>query len=196
MTVEQLTEFLTDYLAEAGALEAAYCHAAYRLGADWERDPFCPERWLALNHRLSALKPARESRAASAILGRRLLQLVAGLDPNPVVVQAVEIAAQRHVELHHCAAFGLMGSALGIAGESVVLAYLQQSITGLVSACQRLLPLGQQRAGLLLWDLKPALIAAAEHGCRCEPADAVCFTPFLDLGGMRHPALSTRLFIS
>jgi urease accessory protein len=197
LTVERLEQFLTDYLAEAGALEAAFCRAAYPIGARWITDSVaCAEMWVALNRRLSALKPARESRSASATLGRRLLQLVAGFDAGPVPPLALQTAREQGAECHHCAAFGLMGGVLGFAPESAVAAYLQQSLTGLISAYQRLLPLGQQRAGRLLWDLQPALLAAAEGNEEIELAETCCFTPLLDLGGMRHPALTTRLFIS
>jgi urease accessory protein len=212
LTVERLEAFLTDYLAEAGAQEAAFCRAAHGIGERWSIEPSaCGESWVILNRRLSALKPARESRAASATLGRRLLQLVAGFDVGPVPTQALHIARQRGAECHQCTACGLVGGTLGFAEDAVVAAYLQQSLTGLISACQRLLPLGQQRAGRLLWDLKPALIDAMEQYREYKTEEILtekisideisivetsCFTPALDLGGMRHPGLTTRLFIS
>src|SRR5437867_3471816 len=77
LTVGQLGSFLRDYLSEVGALESAFCRAAYRLTVVSERNTFA-EGWLDLNSRLNALKPARESRAASATLGRRFLQLAFG----------------------------------------------------------------------------------------------------------------------
>ena len=95
-------------------------------------------------------------------------------------------------------AFGLTGGALGLGEETTALAYLHQSLSGLVSACQRLLPLGQTRAQRILWRLKPAIAAAAALSCGgdrdCD--EAFCFTPLLDVGSMRHPALETRLFVS
>ena len=60
--------FFLDYLEEAGALEAAYCWASCEIGraGDGQVEP-----WLALNIELSARKLARESREASAAMGRR-----------------------------------------------------------------------------------------------------------------------------
>src|SRR5579871_5135351 len=197
LTVERLEEFLIDYLAEVGTQEAAFCRAAHRLGERWNAElSESRETWVAMNRHLSALKPARESRKASATLGRRLMQIAAGFDVGPLPTQALQIARQQEAECHHCAAFGLVGGALSLEQASVVAAYLQQSVTGLISACQRLLPLGQQRAGRLLWDLKPALIAVTERSREEALEDTCCFTPFPDLGGMRHPGLATRLFIS
>jgi urease accessory protein len=76
------------------------------------------------------------------------------------------------------------------------LSFVHQSVASLVSACQRLLPLGQTEATRILWSLKPAMIACAEASATCSIDAAFCFLPALDLGAMEHPALSTRLFIS
>ncbi len=79
-----------------------------------------------------------------------------------------------------------------------MLAYLQQQLAGLIFACQRLLPLGQSQASRLAWELKPALLRAARVRQDQEPGStlAFCSVPLLDMGGMRHPSLSTRLFMS
>jgi urease accessory protein len=68
--------------------------------------------------------------------------------------------------------------------------------TGLVSACQRLLPLGQRQASRIIWRLNVAIVAAAEHSRHADVRTVASFTPLPDMGAMRHPGLSTRLFIS
>jgi urease accessory protein len=98
--------------------------------------------------------------------------------------------------IHHCTAFGLTASTLGIEEERAVLGYLHQAIAGLVSACQRLLPIGQSEAMRVLWNLKPAMIETAKRSRDCKIDEVSCFMPLLDWGAMEHPALSTRLFIS
>jgi urease accessory protein len=85
---------------------------------------------------------------------------------------------------------------LGFAEDRVILVYLHQSVASLVSACQRLLPLGQSEAARILWDLKPAILDAANRSGATALDDACCFMPLLDWGAMEHPALGTRLFIS
>jgi urease accessory protein len=67
---------------------------------------------------------------------------------------------------------------------------LQQSVAGLVFACQRLMPLGQVAAARVVWNLKPAIERAAAQ------EEISCFTPLLEIASMRHRSLETRLFIS
>lgn len=195
--VEQLELFLQGYLAEAGELEAAFCRRSYRLFSQDDTSRF-EEQWLALNNDLSAFKTARESRAASATLGRRFLQLAAALEESVRLSHLLRAAKSGGVEVHYSTAFGIAGAFLGVDEMATVLAYLQQSLAGLVSACQRLLPLGQSQASAILWRLKPTLIEVAQGSeeLAAHPEESTVFTPLLDLGSMRHPNLTTRLFIS
>jgi urease accessory protein len=200
LTVAQLETFFHDYLREMGRQEGAFCRAAHRLATEVSapQQAFRQTCWLDLNRSLSARKPARESRAASATLGRRFLQLAVDLGGWPLVEEAARAARQEGADLHHCTAFGLTGGVLQLDEETTVLAYLHQSLSGLISACQRLMPLGQSQASRILWQLKYAIIETCglsrdiELDCDATP----CFTPLLDLGSMRHPSLTTRLFVS
>ncbi len=169
---QSVETFLRAHLQETGVLEAVYVRRAAK-----------GQNCLALSEELSARKPARESREASLKLGRRFAELVNGMLEDSLLA----------ADLHYCIAFGAAGSALGIPLDSVVPAYLHQSMAGLVSACQRLMPLGQAAASRILWNLKP------EIACACSASyaeEAFCFSPYLELASMRHGSLETRLFIS
>jgi urease accessory protein len=178
LTVAGLEPFLRAWLEEAGALEASWCLQAAGIRS-------APE-WIALNQTVSAMKPARESREASAVLGRRFLELAVALTEEPALG---ELAAAG-CDVHLSAAFGLTGWALRESPERVASAYLHQSLAGLISACQKLLPLGQRQAGMLLWKLKPDILSAVES------RHATCFLPAVEIASMRHPWLHTRLFVS
>jgi urease accessory protein len=182
LTVENLDQFLTDYLEESGSLEAAYCVASCGAGV---------HEWLALNSELGARKLARESRDASSAMGRRFLGLAASMSGDALLIEASDLQAETHL----AACFGLVAGAFGIEALTATAAYLQQSITALVSACQRLMPLGQTQAHQILWNLKPAIIAAVQRSIK-EPALTSSFTPLLDIASARHATLYTRLFMS
>src|SRR5918997_1411042 len=91
LTVERLQPFLVDYLSESGMIDALFCRAGHGLGTSAGPDDF-ESRWIELNRRWSALKPAREGRQASAALGRRFLLLVLELEQQPLLLRALEAA--------------------------------------------------------------------------------------------------------
>ena len=170
---DTLAGFLADYLQEAGALEAGFVRRAWRNQEDLE----------ALNHEFSARRLARESRDASLKMGKRFLELTNYLLPKPSIATG----------LHYPVAFGAVGAAVGIPEEAIILAYLQQSIKGLVSACQRLMPLGQLAASRIIWNLMPVMSQVARGS---QAQENSCFAPLPEIGSMRHGSLETRLFIS
>jgi urease accessory protein len=195
LRASDLPGFLQGYLREAGLLEAVACREASRL-ARMEPQEFSAARWIDINDYLSALKPARESRGASAALGRNFLEAVLVLGEFPLVLEAWEVSLRSQSLIHHSAAFGLVSATFAFDESRAVLAYLHQMIASLVSASQRLLPMGQKEATRILWDLKPAIAEASDHSRSCTLETVSCFMPLLDWGAMEHPALPTRLFIS
>jgi len=169
VTPETLERFLSHHLEESATLEAWF------LARAWHGE--------ILNDELSARKPARESREASLKLGRRFAELVNS-------VSGAEIASG----VHYPIAFGAACAALSIPEDAAVLAYMQQSIGGLISASQRLMPLGQIAAAKILWNLKTAMILASQRAISSERIP--CFNPLPELASMRHSSIETRLFIS
>ena len=194
LNTEILERFLQDYLAETGALEASYCIASCE-SARAAGDGVI-EEWLRWNAELGARKLARESRDGSAAMGRRFLHLAARVSNLSILLNASQRVAESAAEVHLAACFGLVAGALELDANPAAAAYLQQSITTLVACCQRLLPLGQTRAQEILWNLKPAILCAAQRGAATPPARSSCFTPLLDVASARHASLYTRLFMS
>ncbi len=194
---DKLESFLQDYVQEVSALEIYFSGAAYRLGIEGVY-LFPTQDWLDLNTKLGAFKLANESRVASATLGRRFLGLVNGLADSPLLLAAGDAAHQTGTEIHHCVAFGLTGAARGIEEDATLLAYAHQSLANLISACQRLLPVGQTQATRMLWELKPMLAELVKHAQEDGFAfdEVTSFAPLIEMGSMRHPRLPTRLFIS
>jgi urease accessory protein len=195
LTTANLESFLRAYIEEAGLLEAVFCRQAYRL-ATATHEEFPVDRWVDLNFQLGARKPAREARTGSATIGRTFLMAVNSLGDYPVLREALAAAKESGAGPHHSLAFGLAAAVLRLDENLAALSFLHQSVASLVSACQRLLPLGQTEATRVMWNLKPAMIACAEASASCTIDAAFCFLPMLDWGAMEHPALSTRLFIS
>lgn len=172
LCAETAEAFFRDYLAEAGVLEASFVRRAW-YGEDAQ----------SLNDEFCARRVPRESREAALKLGRRFSQLMSALVGTAAVPDSVSYPI----------AFGVAGAQLGIDEEAITAAYLRQSLAGLISACQRLMPLGQVAASCMIWNLKPAIFAAVRVS---ENREVGCFTPLPEVASMRHSSLETRLFIS
>jgi urease accessory protein len=195
LQVSDLPEFLQGYLQEAGTLEAVASREAFHL-ARAENKEFDAARWIEINDCLSALKPARESRVASATLGRNFLYAALGLGDFRLLRNAREASLEAGSPIHQSAAFGLVSCALAFDETRTVLAYLHQMCACLVSACQRLMPLGQTEATRILWNLKPTIVEVTAGSESLTLETVSCNMLLLDWGAMEHPALTTRLFIS
>jgi urease accessory protein len=195
LQVSDLPEFLLGHLREAGMLEAVACREVFQLALADDKE-FDAARWIEINDCLSALKPARESRAASATLGRNFLHAALGLGDFRLLRDARRASLEAGGQIHQCAAFGLASGALGFEETRTVLAYLHQMSACLISACQRMMPLGQTEATRILWNLKPAIVEVAADSTGFALETVSCVMPLLDWGAMEHPALATRLFLS
>lgn len=193
LQVSDLQHFLGAWLEEAGVAEGVFCRAAWRLAG---LKTFPMREWLRLNDSLGALKPGRESRNGSAVLGSNFLKAALAVCHREPVQKAFEEARRASAAVHHACSFGLVSGALHFDEDRSVRAYLHQSVAGLISACQRLMPLGQTRAQQILWDLKPGIVESARRSEVFTTQDVCCFLPMLDWGAMEHPELFTRLFIS
>jgi urease accessory protein len=176
VTPQTLECFLRDWLVETGLLEAAFCARACTQ----------PEDFAALNLRLAARKPARESRAGSAAMGRRLLDLAA---------RAFQVPLPAAGEVQYACCFGYAAGVLQIPAAMAVPAFLHQSTAALISACQRLMPLGHTEAQAILFRLKPAIAEVTARALAAD-ADVPSFTPLVEVASMTHPRLATRLFVS
>ncbi|MGC2400068.1 MAG: urease accessory UreF family protein [Acidobacteriaceae bacterium] len=175
-----LFSFFRGYLQEAGRLDAVFVHAGYHVSS--------ARQWQELNEQLSAMKPARETREASLRLGKRLAALA---------IEAFSIRCRYgNGPAHAAVVFGHLGHCLACPHDEVSAAYLHQSLSGLVSACQRLMPLGQSEAARLLWQLKPCVLETLAAARETDVDHVSLSQPMLDLASMRHPGLHTRLFIS
>ena len=194
LTTPRLATFLQDYLAEIGAQEGLFCRLAHGILLS----PVFDADWLDLNRRVSAFKLAREPRKASAMMGKRFLQMVCTLENAPQLQRAYSLALESQVAIHHATAFGLTAAFLEIDADLAIATYLQQATLSLISASQRLLSLGQGQAAQILWDLKPSLLAATVKSADSNPEGAASysFPGLVEMAGMRHPALPMRLFIS
>lgn len=200
---DNLRHYVASWCDESLRFDAAYCAAGHRLAQDAAaslEDNAPGSRWRELNERLSAFKIGRESRVASLRLGGRLLELAESF-PCDMPSGDVRCGSPRPRSWlggggHLAPAFGVVAARLGIGERAALIGFATQSVAALVSAAQRLMPLGQKAAMDLIWRMKPCLATIAAEIAAAEVDEVLCFSPAVEVASMAHPYLPVRLFLS
>ena len=154
------------------------------------------EEVIDLDERLTAMKIARESREGSIKIGKQFLRNTAILERNEILDAYAEGVQLGKCAGHHAIAYGLVASAAKIDLFSAVLGYLHAHVVGQVSAAVRLIPLKPTDGQGIIDAIRPDLIDIARFAEGAGMDDLGGFTPGLDIRGMQHERLYSRLFIS
>jgi len=154
------------------------------------------EECRAIDETLEAMKPVREFREGSRQMGRQTLRVTAALTGDGRVAAYRDLVDAGVAPGHHATAFGMAAAVLHWKPEETALAYLYSTTALLMGAALRLLPLGQTEGQRILWRIHPVIERAAREAAQAAPADLACFAPGLDIQGMLHERLESRLFRS
>lgn len=144
----------------------------------------------------SALKTAREARAASENIGRQRAELMATLRAHPLAQEFLRRTAAENWPHSAAISAALEGRVLGAPLTAVLSGISYATLSSLLSAAMKVLRLGQNASQSLLTEAlaaAPALIAAAETTAF---EDIGWFNPWLDIAAARHETADSRMFIS
>ncbi|MEM8786957.1 MAG: urease accessory UreF family protein [Pseudomonadota bacterium] len=151
---------------------------------------------------------ARAHDAADAVALQALSDLALALSPSPARAAetrdqgrafAATTAAVHGTEATprpYPVAIGAAARALGLARDATVLRFLYSVAANLTSAAQRLVPLGQAQAQVMLADLHCLVRRAAARVEATPIEDLGVASLAADLDALRHERLATRLFRS
>ena len=149
-----------------------------------------------LDETIDAMKPVREFREGSRQMGRQTLRVSAALTGDARLGAYLEAVNAGVAPGHHAPAFGMAAGILGWDAEATATSFLYSTTALLVGAALRLLPIGQMAGQQVLWRLHPVIARVAREAAARDPADLWAFAPGLDIAGMLHARLETRLFRS
>ncbi len=188
-----LREFLLDQIAPAlEQFELPYLRFAYAATLD---DDFAA--LAMLDQEIGAAKLARETREASAQLGRRRLQALQSILPEEPRLLAFsrEIAARR-LAGHQLTVYAVQSVVAGVPLPAALGAYFYQSMAAAAGAALKLIRIGQEGVQRALRAAAGEAGAAVERSLSMERDDAGWFNPLLEIASMRHERAGERLFIS
>ena len=155
------------------------------------------EDLLRIDKLLSATKLSRELRVASSSTGKRFLLSVAALGVEDAVLESfTRVVRDGDSPGNVAVGYGAAAPALGLDPEEALLSYLFASTAALVSAGQKLVPLGGSVAQRVLYELGEEMVEAAEVSQGLRPEDMHAFAPEIDVRSMLHERQKVRLYIS
>lgn len=189
---EQLVEFIGSYLAglysRGDLIHVRLSHRAAVQGR--------MEEIVRLDGLAHAMKLAREPAEASMQMGRQFLNVASVIFPASMAPSLLQLLGERRIRGHHSVVFGAVCGDVGISTESSLCTYLYSTISALVSAGVRLVPLGHSDGQLAISGLMPLAARFAKEAMRLGKNDISTFAPGIEIRAMQHEHLFTRLFKS
>ncbi|MEO5916727.1 MAG: urease accessory UreF family protein [Luteolibacter sp.] len=143
---------------------------------------------LEIDQELDAWRIPAELRDASRRIGSQRLDLLAQLDPSPLVLRYRELSPRSH----HLVVTALELSSLPVSQAARAFAF--QAIVALTAASMKLMRIGQTSCQLIA---RRSLVKLGEKidDSLSQPVDG-WFNPLIEIASLRHARANHRLFIS
>jgi urease accessory protein len=151
---------------------------------------------LELDRQVDAMKVVPEFRAASRQMGRQTLRVAAAIATDPFLVDLERVVDDGRSPGHHAVAFGVALGRSGVEAAAAVSAFLYSTVAMLAGAALRLMPLGQIEAQRVVARARPRIERLAGQAAVASADDMWSFVPAIEIAGIRHAALDSRLFRS
>lgn len=143
-----------------------------------------------------ALKLGREARNGSTMTGRALIAATRDIFDLEGVRLYGDMAASGQCAGHHAVVYGVAAAGLALNESETVTTYLWSALSNVVAINQRLTPFSQVDAQRIIVHASDLLDACADIA-RTRPLTRMSSTyAALDVAGMRHERLASRLCIS
>lgn len=184
MLAQWMDHFLESVFIPCEGLALAKCLDAARRGDTGTLE--------SIDRELTALRPAREVRAASTGTGQRLLSVYSALRNDASFSARAKVLPFGNA----AAAYALVFDDCGVDTPQALIAFGYNRLAGIVSTGLRLISLGQQQGQELLTQAADRLPEAAARimEMRAEPLRS--FSPLLDICQMNHRYVYSRMFRS
>ena len=156
------------------------------------------ETLFELDEEIGAWKLTREVREASVSQGRQLLRMLDQVFDDEFARSFARKAIDRESPCHQITVWSILRSSQGAPLESMLIAWVYQSVSTFCSASVKLLRIGEVACQRIIRScLQPVTVRElVRRSCSVERNDAGWFNPLLDVASARHETAFSRLFIS
>lgn len=150
---------------------------------------------LSLEEELRASRTARESREAMEKLGRRLAKNVCRI-PLPVGKEFLAYIEEGSASCTHPVCYGALAASLGLPERRALAHYVYAQLSALVNTCVKLIPLSQTDGARLTASFRENFSRLLDKAFAASREDLGLSFPGLDIRGMQHEVLYSRLYMS
>ncbi len=178
-------------LNSKGPLEGVYLREAWKSANSNDM-----EGLMGLDRSLSAAMPVKSLRDASTSVGRQFLRTAVGYIEDDFLHRYEDRVRTRESSGHYALSLGAASHALGLAPAQGLESLCYGTVSGLISAAVRLIPLGQTDGQRVMASMEGAVSAAVEEAMNRPLEEAWSFGPGHEIRAMSHRRLYTRLFVS
>jgi urease accessory protein len=150
---------------------------------------------IEVDRELFAMKASAELRRATTDTGRRLLEEVAAHHSEPILLRFLEEVRAERTPGTHAVAFGVVAATFGATPEVAAALVMQGTVSAILQAALRLLPVSHRDVQSALHHLRPHIAELAQRAA--EPARPLeSFHPVQDIASTRHETSPVRMFAS
>lgn len=141
-----------------------------------------------------ALKAVKESRESSLRMGKAFMRIMADITEDEKLEELKSEMGQEGIT--YPVAYGAICGRLGLDIQRAAEAFVFSTVNALTQSAVKLIPLGNKQAQGILLKLYPVMRETVEKSLQTPLKDISNFCPALDMAGMRHEYLTTRLYMS
>lgn len=148
----------------------------------------------SIDRKLASFKNVKEFSEASRRTGRAMIRIVRAFRKSKVVFVYSNLVESREVPGNYAIALAIACVALGISEESAVTLMLYTSAISVLGAGVRLGHVTHEQAQQILHRTKGEMTSCAKRSSSIPWRNMRAFSPMLDLMGMQHVYLQSRMF--
>lgn len=141
-----------------------------------------------------ASKLTKESREASLRMGNAFLRIATASIDSDKIADYYKIFGDNGIS--YSTAYGISMQCLNVSTNDAIAAYVFNATNAIIQSAVKLIPLGNTESQDVIKKLQRNMNQAVDAAMNISVDEIVTFCPGLDIAGMNHEELSTRLYMT
>ncbi len=188
-SVEEVSSFLSVFLQQLSTLDCPAIRAVYSAAGRYDL-----ELVTSIDRKLASFKNVKEFSEGSRRTGRAVIRTVRAFKKSKVLSEYSDLVKSKEAPGNYAVSLAVACNALGISEERAVTLMLYTSAISVLGAAVRLGHVTHEQAQQILHSMKEEMTNCAKKSSTIPWRHMRAFSPMLDLMGMQHVYLQSRMF--